>query len=69
MEQKLWTLALLLALLDVQLPIFQEWIKGNGTLRTQGYDSMKIKLSPTSHPPWGHLEILILVVPQELNSH
>lgn len=46
MEQKLWTLALLSALLltNPQLHSFQVWVKGNGTLENKVCNSMQIKI-------------------------
>lgn len=53
MEQTLWTLALLPALLNPQLYPFQDWFRGNGTSETQGCNSTEIK---TIHPPMQILE-------------
>lgn len=53
MEWKLWTLAFLLALLNSQLPLFQEWLGGNGILETKECNSTSIK---SSHPPTGASE-------------
>lgn len=53
MEQKLWILALILALLNPQLHVFQDWFKENGALETEKYNSMQIKLSTAFHPPVG----------------
>lgn len=39
-EQTLWTLALLLELLEPQLPPFQDWVKGRRTLQPQECDSI-----------------------------
>lgn len=38
------------ALLSPQLCTFQDWMKGNGPLETEGYNPIKIKLSTTAHP-------------------
>lgn len=51
-EGKLWTLALMLALRKLQLP-FCGWTKGNGSLGTQGYNSMEMKLPTISHSRMG----------------
>lgn len=53
MEQKLWSLALILALLKTKWDFFLGGTKGNETLETQGWDSTEIKLSTTSHPSMG----------------
>lgn len=51
MEWKLWAMALILALLWTQLD-FSPWrMKGNGTLETQGCNSIGIKLSTISNAP------------------
>lgn len=48
MEQKLWMLTLFLILLNRQLHISQDLIKGNGILETQGCNCMQIIIT---HPP------------------
>lgn len=42
MERKLWTLVLLLALLNPQMYFFQDWFKGNGN---QGCNYMQISIT------------------------
>lgn len=69
MEHKLRALALLLALLDPQLHLFQDWFKGNETLQLEGYNSTQIKLYTTSYSPWRPPEILFPMAPQKLHSH
>lgn len=48
MPRKLWTLALLRALLKPPLSILQDLIQGNGTSETERCNSTQIKLT---HPP------------------
>lgn len=50
---KLWAQALLLALLEPHLHIFQDWFKDSGTLQPEKYKSMQIK---TIHSPMQVLE-------------
>lgn len=54
MAQELWTLVLLLALLNPQLHIFQDWLKVNRALENENYNSMQMK---TTHSPVPVLEI------------
>lgn len=55
MEWTLWTLALCLTLLNYQLPLFQGWLGGNGTLQPKKCNPMPTK-SSTFHPPVGSCE-------------
>lgn len=55
-ERKLWTLALLLALLDPQLYLFQDWVKGHGTMQPKECNSTQIRPFTTSHSPMWILE-------------
>lgn len=57
-ERKLQTLGLLLALLNPQLPLFQDWLKGNGTLEPEECSSRKRKSSTPPHSPVGASEVL-----------
>lgn len=50
MKRKLWALALLSALLKLQLH-FYDWTKGDRALEMQGYNATEIKLSTMFHPP------------------
>lgn len=45
LERKLGKLALFLVLLSPQLHFFQDWIKGNGTFKTQECYSTEIKIT------------------------
>lgn len=49
LELTLWALALLLTLPKPQLHIFQDSLKGNGTLQTERENFTRINLSTTSH--------------------
>lgn len=44
-EWKLWTLALILALLKHQLDFFHGWTRGIRTLEIEGFNSMQIKIA------------------------
>lgn len=48
MEQKLWMLALLLALLKPQLHLFQDWFKGYGALEPEEPNSMHMQYFTSS---------------------
>lgn len=48
MEWKLWTMALILALLKTKLDFSHGGMEGNATLETQGFNFTKIKIT---HPP------------------
>lgn len=66
---KLWALALFLALLDSQLPLPQNWLKGQGILAPEKCNFIQVKLVSTAHPPWELLKILISAAPQGLPAH
>lgn len=51
MKRNIWTLALLSALLKLQLYFFYDWMKRNGALEMQGYNAPEIKLSTMSRSP------------------
>lgn len=67
MEWKLWELAL--ALLEAQLHLFQDWIKGHGALQLEKCNSMQIKPFATPHSLVGFLKVLLSGVPQEPQAY
>lgn len=55
MEPRLWTVALILALLKTKWDIFHGKSEGDGMLGTQGFNATEIKLSTVPPPPHGDL--------------
>lgn len=68
MELKLWTLTLLVALLNLQLPLYQDWLKGHGTLEPEECDHTN-NFFTTSHSPIGASENAYCSGIQEPHSH
>lgn len=70
MKQKLWALALILAILKARLDCWHGETDEDGTLEGNplNFTSSK-KLSMNPILPWGPQEILYLMAPQELHFH
>lgn len=52
-EQKLWAMALILAVLKTKWVFFHGRMEGDGTLETKGLNSTERKLSTAPHSPMG----------------
>lgn len=70
LEQKLWAVALIPALLKTKWDFFHGRLKGDGILKGNSLNiTSSIKLSRITHPPVGASDSLIPVEPQELCFH